>query len=267
MPESFYERDGDRFLATGLTRGPWDPGAQHAGPPAALLARAFERLGGGRLAGGDGPPAQVGRVTFEIVGSVPIAPVRVEAEVLRPGKRVELVAGTLRGEDGRPLIWARGWRLRRGEVQFPDPPGAPRPMPGPGRGKTVDYVQTDQEDGYHSAMEVRFVTGAFLEPGPARVWLRMKVPLIAGEDPSPLERVLIAADAGNGVSAPLDWRRFLFINVDLSVHLHRMPEGEWIGLDAVTVPEHSGIGMSDSALHDERGRIGRAAQTLLVDGR
>jgi hypothetical protein len=116
-------------------------------------------------------------------------------------------------------------------------------------------------------MEYRFISGTFLEPGPAQVWLRMKHPLVAGEEPSPLQRVIVAADAGNGVSSPLDWRRYLFINVDLSVHLHRMPEGEWIGMDAVTVPERTGIGLSDTALHDERGRIGRAAQTLLVDER
>jgi hypothetical protein len=76
--------------------------------------------------------------------------------------------------------------------------------------------------------------------------------------------VLIAADSGNGVSAALDWKRYLFINVDLTVYLHRLPAGEWVCLDAITIPERSGIGFADSALHDERGPIGRAGQTLLV---
>jgi hypothetical protein len=76
--------------------------------------------------------------------------------------------------------------------------------------------------------------------------------------------VLIAADSGNGVSAPLDYKRFLFINTDLTVHLHRLPETEWVCLDAVTRTEPHGIGMSDTLLWDERGRIGRAAQTLRV---
>ncbi len=82
--------------------------------------------------------------------------------------------------------------------------------------------------------------------------------------PSPLQRVMVAADSGNGVSATLDLERYIFINVDLSVHLHRLPEGEWIGLDAVTLPEPEGVGLADSVLHDERGPIGRALQTLLV---
>jgi hypothetical protein len=111
-------------------------------------------------------------------------------------------------------------------------------------------------------MEYRFTSGAFMEAGPATVWMRMDVPLLLGEEPTPLQRVLAAADSGNGVSASLDWKRFLFINVDLTVHLHRMPEGEWVCLDAVTLPEPNGVGMADTRLLDERGPIGRATQTL-----
>jgi hypothetical protein len=116
-------------------------------------------------------------------------------------------------------------------------------------------------------MDYRFASGAFLEPGPATVWMRTRQALVAGEDPTPLQRVLVAADSGNGVSATLDWSRFLFINVDLTVHLHRMPAGEWVCLDAITIPEPTGIGIADTALYDERGPVGRAAQTLLVGER
>src|SRR5690348_1928041 len=91
MPASFYEPDGDGFIATEATRGPWDPGAQHAGPPAALIGREIERLGDGRMGGGEGAPAQVGRITYEILRAVPIGRVQVKAEVIRPGRRVELV--------------------------------------------------------------------------------------------------------------------------------------------------------------------------------
>ena len=264
MPASFYEPDGDGFAATEATRGPWDPGAQHAGPPAALIGREIERLGGGRMGGGEGPPAQVARITFEILRSVPIGPVRVEAEVIRPGRRVEMVAATLSGEDGEPLIRAQGWRLRTERVEFDRPQGFPDPPPGPGDASPGEFFETGYDVGYHTAMDYWFVSGAFTEPGPATVWLKMKVPLIAGEETSPLQRLLVAADAGNGVSAALDWRRYLFINVDLTVHLHRMPEGEWICLDAVTLPEHDGTGIADTQLFDERGSIGRGVQSLLV---
>jgi hypothetical protein len=267
MAESFFEPDGDLYVATELTRGPWDPDAQHAGPPAALIGREIERLGGGRIGGEDGAPAQVGRVTYEVLRSVPIAPLRVSAEVLRPGRRVEMVGATLTDEAGEILIRAQGWRIRTAEVSFEPPPGFPAAPPGPERGEPGEFFHTGYDVGYHTAMEYRFVSGAFMDPGPATVWMRMGVPLLPGEEPSPLQRVLVAADSGNGVSAALDWRRYLFINVDLSVHLHRMPEGEWVCLDAVTLPQPNGVGMADTALFDERGPIGRAAQTLLVDER
>ncbi len=118
--------------------------------------------------------------------------------------------------------------------------------------------------GYHTAMDYRFLAGSFLEPGPAVVWLRMRQPLVEGEPTSPLARVLVAADSGNGVSAALDYRRFVFINTDLTIHLHRLPEGEWVSLDAVSRLETGGVGMSDALLCDPTGRIGRACQTLLV---
>ena len=194
--EAFYELDGDRAIPSELTRGPWDAGSQHAGPPAALLVlgHAMETLPLGE------EEMRIGRITYELLRPVPIAPLRIEAEIERGGRRVEY----------------------------------------------------------------RFVEGSFVEPGPATVWMRSRVPLIAGEAISPLGRMLVVADSGNGVSATLDWRRFLFINVDLTVHLHRHPIGEWVCLDAVTLPQGDGIGLADTALWDEKGPIGRAAQTLLV---
>jgi Thioesterase-like superfamily len=263
VPDSFYEPDGDRFLATELTRGPWDPKAQHAGPPAALIGREVERLGDGRIGGANGYPARVGRITFELVRSVPIGPVRVEAEIVRPGRRVEMFEATLTDDAGEALMRARGWRLRADRVSFDPPPPSPTP-PGPERGEPREFFSTGHDVGYHSAMEYRFASGSFRELGPATVWLRMGVPLLPEEDPSPLQRVMVAADTGNGVSAALDWSRFLFINIDLTVHLHRLPDGEWVCLDAVTRPEPSGIGMADAQLYDEGGPLGRAVQTLLV---
>ena len=195
---------------------------------------------------------------------MPIAPLRVEAKIVRPGRRVEMFEAALNDEDGEALMRAQGWRLRTERVDFDPPQPTTEAPPGPESGEPGQFFHTGHDVGYHSAMEYRFTEGAFMEPGPATVWMRMGVPLIPGEEPSPLQRVLAAADSGNGVSAALDWSRYLFINVDLTVHLHRPPEGEWICLDAVTLPEPNGVGMSDTRLLDERGPIGRAAQTLLI---
>lgn len=253
----FYEKAEDGFLATELTRGPWDPDAQHAGPPSALLGREIESVEGGE-------GFQVARVTLEILRPVPIGPVRVEAELVRPGRSVQMIEARLSGEAG-DLMVARAWRIRTSEISIPDDvETTPAAAPGPEQGDVPEFFETAQSVGYHTAMEWRSVGGGFREPGPATVWMRMGCALVEGEEPSPLQRTLVAADVGNGISAVLDWRSHVFINVDLSIHLERLPEGEWVCVDAVTLPQRSGIGVAESVLSDERGRIGRAAQALLI---
>jgi acyl-Coa thioesterase superfamily protein/acyl-CoA thioesterase superfamily protein len=263
MAESFFvERDG-LFEPSELTRGPWDPGAQHAGPPAALIGRALEGCDGAE-------GTQIGRVTLEILRPVPLEPLEVSAEIVRPGRSVQLLEATLRG-GGQDLVRARAWRIATtrsmqeisGASSGEGPLGYPPPA-GPDRGEAKPFFPTGEQVGYHTAMEYRFLEGGFLELGPAKVWMRMRHPLLPDEEPTPLQRVLVAADSGNGVSATLDYHRYVFINTDLTVHLMRMPTGEWVLLDAVTYPEPNGVGLADTALFDERGRIGRASQTLLV---
>jgi hypothetical protein len=116
-------------------------------------------------------------------------------------------------------------------------------------------------------VEHRFVRGTFEQVGPATDWIRLRVPVIAGEPTTPLQRVLGAADFGNGISRLSDFATTLFINPDLTVHLHRLPAGEWVCLEAVTRLEGHGVGLAQSALWDETGPLGRSLQSLLVEGR
>jgi Thioesterase-like superfamily len=248
---AFYSVEGDRLVPSELTRGPWDPDAQHAGPPSALLARALERCeprSGSRL----------GRITVEILRPVPLAPLTATARVVRPGRSVELLEASLAGPEGE-VLRASAWRVAESDIHVGHDD---TPPPGPEHGHDRDFFPTGEELGYHAAMDYRFVRGGFLERGPAMVWMRMRVPLVDGEDTSPTERLMVVADVGNGVSAVLDWRRYLFINTELSVHLLRPPRSDWVGVDAVT--RLDGVGLAESVLWDERGRVGRAAQTLLV---
>lgn len=258
--DAFFEPDGDHFRATELTRGPWDDRLQHAGPPTALLGRALERCE-------PRPHAQFARVTFEIVRPIPIATLAAAARIVRPGRSVELLEGELVDAEGRELVRARAWRLRTDAVELTPPPEPAEPPPGPEHGRAEPFLPTGAEVGYHTATEWSFIAGAFRELGPATVWMRPRVNLVAGEQLSPFGRVLVAADSGNGVSAALDFDLHRFVNVDLSVHLHRLPVGEWICLDARTVPEPNGIGLADTALWDEQGSLGRSLQTLLVQRR
>lgn len=258
--QAFFEQVADeRFVPTEYTRGPWSADSQHAGPPAALLGRAVQSAGARE-------DMRLARITFEIMSPVPLAPLAVTTRVLRAGRSVELVEASLTPEGGEEVMRARALRIRTlpGSVPqvVPDAevaaPGSARPQP---------FFSVPWDIGYHTAMEFRFAAGSFLEQGPAACWLRMRVPLVAGENTAPLDRVLAAADSGNGVSNVLDFTAHLFVNPDLTVHLHRYPVGEWVCVDARTSVDADGIGMSESVLHDERGPIGRGVQSLFVASR
>jgi hypothetical protein len=250
---AFYEQlDDGVFRSTRWTTGPWGPDAQHAGPPSALLGRAIERAAP--------ETAHVARVTAEILRPVPIADLRVEARTVRPGRSVALIEASLSAGDDA-VVRASAWVIRTTDLDVPAQPTVPSPAPPDGLPNLFDErAETD----YIAAMEWRFVAGSFFEPGPATAWLRMKLPLVAGEEPSPLQRVLTAADSASGISGALDFSKWVYVNPDLTVHLHRPLDGEWVCLDAVTTPEPSGVGLTAAALYDRRGPIGRSAQSLFV---
>jgi hypothetical protein len=122
-------------------------------------------------------------------------------------------------------------------------------------------------DGYLAAIDWRFVAGKFDEPGPCQVWARPRIPLLPDEDLSPLCRTLLVADSGSGVSMVVDPTRYLFINVDLTVVLHRDPADEFVLLDAQSTMGGTGTGLAETQLADTTGIFGTAVQTLLVGPR
>ena len=253
MTDAFFEQlDDDTFRATRWTTGPWGPDAQHAGPPAALLGRAVEGLAG---------HAHIARVTAEILRPVPIADLRVDAEIVRPGRSVRLAEARLvAGED--VVMTARAWIIRTEPLDLPAPAAPPAP-PLPAAEGTLEFEGRAETD-YIAAMQWSFVEGTFSEPGPATAWLRMRFPLVSGETPSPLQRVLTAADSASGISGALDFSRWVYVNPDLTVYLHRTLEGEWVCLEAATTPDPAGVGLTTAVIHDPRGPLGATGQSLFV---
>jgi hypothetical protein len=255
-PTAFYLPLGEgHFESTPATAGPWSADAQHGGPPSALLARAFERVE-------PDPNQRLARLTVEILRPVPVRPVTVTARIVRPGRRVSLIEGRLR-VDGEDYLLARGWRIGRPDT--PTPVGGARagspPLPGPA---PLPDWEGAFAGGYMRAVEVRQTAGVFAGAGPGAAWLRARVALVEGEEPSPFQRTAIVADSGSGVSQGVDHRRWLAINVDLSLSVHRDPAGEWIHLDSNTVVGAEGTGRTDTVLGDAEGEFARAIQTLLV---
>ena len=253
LPPCYLPLGDGRFRSTTSTAGPWSPHSQHGGPPSALLARAMERCA-------PRPETMISRMTVELLGAVPVDEVEVRAEVVRPGRSVELLEAELRA-GGRLAARARAWRvLRAAGDGIPPRAAAPPPLPAQAHGAEAE----GWSGGYLQAVEWRFARGDFLSPGPATAWTRLRVPVVEGEEPSPLQRVLAVADSGSGVSAELDIRGWLFINPELTVHLHREAVGEWVCLDAATAVTPGGAGLATSVLSDEQGPLGVGAQSLLV---
>jgi Thioesterase-like superfamily len=257
VAQSLYVSDGPGSVRpTELTRGPWDPGAQHGGAPAALLAGAAESVPS------DGPMAVV-RLTYEFLRPVPLAPLEIATRLLRPGRRVQLAEAALRA-GGDDVARVTALRVRRDDVPAP----VPEPVPAPPRTAPASELLRMPADGPTSfardAMEIRFATGSFWEVGPAFAWFRLRIPVLDDAPPTPLQRLAAAGDFGNGIAAAVSWATHVFINPDLTIYAEREPVGEWVGLDAQSRLAADGTGVSDAVLHDERGRVGRAQQSLYV---
>lgn len=254
-PIAYFEPDGDCFAPTVHGIGPWSSDALHGGPPSALLARAIERCS-------PEPGWHVARLNVELLRPVPLRPLTLRSEIVRPGKSAQRVGASL-WEGDREIARALALRIRTAPVDGapPSPQGDP-PRP-PDACAPFSFPFFRDPVGYHTSVELRIERGEFWRT-PVRMWMRPRCALVAGEPLSALERVVVCADSGNGVSPVLDTSSHTFLNADLDVHLHRVPQGEWICLDACTIVEPHGIGMADTRLWDEHGPIGRGVQMLVV---
>jgi Acyl-CoA thioesterase C-terminal domain/Acyl-CoA thioesterase N-terminal domain len=202
----------------------------------------------------------IARFSCEILGPVPVGELELRTRVMRPGRSVELLESVAHA-GGRDVAAARAWRvLRTGSVSVPADTPAPPAVPD----ESLESVPEGWGDGYLSAIDWRSIVGGFAGHGPATVWGRMRYPLVPGEEPAPLERVLIVADSGNGLSSVLDIAKWQFINPELTVHLHREASGEWILIDAKTTISAGGAGLATTVLSDQQGPVGTGAQSLLV---
>jgi len=296
MPDSVFLTDGEHFTPTEHATGPWDPRALHGGAPAALITSAFERVE-------PGSELSIARLGFELLRPIPLAALTLSTRIVRAGRRVQELAAELStapvdGAGGELVCRANALRVqaipldlhapaseeeegeeeeesarRSVEASSISPEGALHSylharLPPPESGKAVRFALNGSADASFAstAMEMRWLS----DPralGPGQVWMRLRHPLLAGEPLTALARLAATADFGNGVSAALPFERFLFINADLTIHLHRQPLGEWIGLDARTLLHPGGTGIAESVLYDTNGSVGRAFQTLVVQPR
>ncbi|HUY64708.1 MAG TPA: thioesterase family protein [Acidimicrobiales bacterium] len=269
---ALFAGEGDVLLPLPWARGPWTPEALHGGPVAAAIVRAAEQCR-------PEADAHLSRLTVELLRPVPMAPLEVTAEMVRPGRKVQVIDVRVRAGD-LEVAWGRALRIRShapgdpagaglsaAAAEGPVPGTSPAAPPGPGDGHGSPALVSGYLAFHNEGAELRFVRGEFDRLGPSAVWIRLAVPVVAGEEPSPAQRAVVAADFGNGVSAELDYEHYVYINPDLTVYLERPPVGEWVCLEATTRLGTPGVGLAQSVLWDELGPVGRSLQSLVTERR
>lgn len=259
------ETGGDgphRYELSALARGPWRPDAAHGGAPAALLAREIE----GHC---DDGAMRIASIAYTFLGPVMLGEVDLESSVVKRGRRQKVVDASI-SAGGRTLISARAVLLRVADLELPGGVGVPEQiLPDPETCETI--IEGLWADGgritYHgTATEVRRIEGGPEIVSPTgKAWFGLARPVVEGEEPTPAQRAVGAADFGNGLAHPVAFGDFIFVNCDLTVTMQRDPVGKWIGLDSLTEIDSVGSGSTTTALHDVQGRFGTATQTLYVD--
>lgn len=255
-PDYVFRLDGDTAVTTPHAAGPWDATMQHGGAPAALVTRVAERMP-------TPVPMRVARLTLNLMRPVPVAPLAIEREVLRQGRKIQLCGVRLLA-GGKEVVRAEVLKIRAGHQALPDDVAEPAidvPLP-----EACAALDPRAMHPFTAGLEVRSARGTLIQPRGGPVWFRIKRPMIAGEAVSQAMRAVVAADYCN-TTAPLDFGDWLFMNADLTVSMAREPVGDWVLLNAKTWIGPDGAGIAVGRLGDRRGYFGRAVQTLVVERR
>jgi Thioesterase-like superfamily len=251
----FTALGGDRYMPTEHAGGAWQPGELHFAPLGGLLTHAVETH---RAAAG-AAPLLLSRIAFDILGFLALDAIAVRVETRRPGRTIELTEATA-SIDGRDVAVARAWHSVAGDT-VAVAGGAADPLPSPSAARPASF-DAAWGGGFVRSLELRQAGGAM--PGRSISWITSPLALVEGEEVGSLASWIRLVDVVNGVAVratPGDW---IFPNLDLTVHLLRQPEGEWIGMDTTVAFGPTGQGITGAALHDERGHVGHAMQTLTV---
>jgi hypothetical protein len=258
--DAIFRVDGNRVLTSPDAAGPWDPGMQHGSAPASLVVWAAEAIP-------TPVPMRIARVTIDLMRPVPVAPLTLETEVLREGRKIQLCAVRLRAADAL-VVGATVLKIKTQALASTLPPQVadlPVELPGPDQSRVEPASFSTSP--FVAGMSLRAARGRFGVPGPGAIWYRADRPLVEGSPVSQAMRAVVAADFCNGTSAVLDFREWTFINADLTVSLARQPVGEWILLDADSWIGPDGAGLAMARLADSRGYFGRAVQSLVIEKR
>ncbi|BBX96813.1 thioesterase family protein [Mycobacterium lacus] len=255
MNGCYYRRLGTAadfqvFGPTDYTRSNWDPEIQHGSPPLALLTKLIEELSAGS-------GLRVGRLSLDILGAIPVTPVRARAWVERPGSRICMMAAEMVAE--RVVARVTAWLLAISDTADVASDRYPPLVEGPARPRPAAFADVG---GYFDALHWRPQNP---ESGSAAVsWFTPLAHVVDTDPTTALQRLAAVVDCANGVGAVLDPRQSFFMNTDTVVHLHRLPTGSDFALRARASVGPDGVGVTTAEVFDKAGFVGTSAQTLLV---
>jgi hypothetical protein len=251
----FSIHDDDLFVGNDGARGPWSADACHAGPVTGLMVRALENAVTDK---------QLVRITADYARPIPISGFRITTEVTRSGRSAATAVATLTNTDGKTCATATSLHLvksRLGSLPTTEIRGPSIQDATPGK-FAVEHAHHNLPF-FRDAIDVAYPPGQDNNPGPTTLWMKTP-PLIEHEVPSPFQQICPLADCGNGTSRNAELTDLTFVNPDLTIVLHRLPESEWLASSALSFWEPTGIGLSRATLFDEQGPVGYALQTLLI---
>lgn len=252
---AYFARTGPgTFRATEHVGGAWDTDTQHVAAALGVLAHAVETDRDARRDDG----LVVGRLSYDILGTMPLDEMDVGVAVLRPGRTIELVEAVM-SHGGRAGVRLRAWLMEPGDTTAIAGGALPR-IEGPEEMPAWDPTSV-WPGGFIATAELR---RRQVEPGRARFWVRLGEPLLEDEEVSDLARVAGTLDIANGMTVRAAPERVAFPNIDLTAHLFRQPRGEWLGFDTTVSFGPGGLGLTSSVLHDLDGPFGTNAQALTV---
>jgi hypothetical protein len=203
---------------------------------------------------------QVSRLTLDLLRPVPLAPLTLQTRVIREGRRIQIVQIEMLA-DGVEVLRCGVLKIRIGEAM---PADSQLSLPVPER--MAQLRDSEFPSPFIDGVEMR-VPAPPRERNSRALWYRLKRAIIAGERTSPLMRAAATADFCNGTAAPLDPGEWTFVNADLSVHLSRGPESDWILLEAQAWLGPDGRGFASGRMTDTRGPFACATQSLVVEQR
>jgi hypothetical protein len=250
MTHAYFELDGGLYHPHKTARSPWSREQQSGLAVAGLLARAIENTPSAE-------PMRMARLTVDILGAAPMGPTDARAEIIRDGRRMQVVEASL-VIGGDLAAKATGLRV----ADHPGPAAAALVLDYPGPEAAPRTPITPYFDAGHP-LETRLVHRATFGQTPGVFWSRFNSQLVAGETASPVVRACMCADIASGPASgglSRDWR---FPNADLSLYFAREPVGDWIlGVSRIDVGA-DGVGLTQSTLADQTGVFGYARQTLV----